>query len=133
MKIMSVKQAVYQELMDYLSSNKNIAESELLKSGYVVEIAGKIEASFVLEKLDTGDLWLKQLYITQAKAAKLPVLLESILQIARKREAKIIYVHSHQPVVDILLDALKFRLEKNHEMVSKNPLLSGNWWSYHVS
>lgn len=132
-KIMPVKHAVYEQLVDFLERNQNIDKQLVLHNGYVVEISGRIEASFILEKLESDDLWLKQLYITQAEAAKLPVLLETILQLARKREAKTVYVHSHQPVVDILLEALKFQQEMNNKIISKNPSMTGNWWSYHVS
>ena len=133
MKIMQVKDAVYEQLEDYLHRNENLDRQFLLKKGYVVEISGKIEASFLLDELKPGAMWLKQLYITQGEAGKLPVLLETILQLARKQEAKKVYVHSHQPVVDILLEALQFHLEKNNELFAGKPLLRGNWWSYHVS
>lgn len=101
--------------------------------GYIVEIDGEIEASFILDELDSGALWLKQLYITQTEAAKLPILLETILQLARSQEAKTVYVHSHQPVVDILLEALQFTIENNLTVFPKKPVMIGNWWSYHVS
>ncbi|MHA6250668.1 GNAT family N-acetyltransferase [Oceanobacillus sp. CAU 1775] len=133
MKIMSVKQAVYKELQDYLDRNEYISKNVLLENGYVVEISGKIEGSFVLEEIDEATLWLKQLYITQAQAAKLPALLETILQLARKRNAKSVYVHSHQPVVDILLEALKFQVTENKLSIPTKPSASGSWWSYHVS
>lgn len=133
MKIMPVKHAVYEQLMDYLERNDNINKELLLQKGYVVEISGQIEASFILEELDADVLWLKQLYITQRKAAKLPVLLETILQLARKRQAKFVYVHSHQPVVDILLEALSFQPEKQNKFIAEKSLMTGSWWSYQVS
>lgn len=133
MKIMPVKHAVYEQLEDYLERNDNINKQLLLQKGYVVEISGQIEASFILEELDADILWLKQLYITQSKAAKLPVLLETILQLARKREAKRVYVHSHQPVVDILLEALSFQPEKQNKFIDEKSLMTGSWWSYQVS
>lgn len=133
MKIMSVKHAVYTELEEYLARNEYIMQDALLESGYVVEISGKIEGSFLLDEIDEGTLWLKQLYITQAQAAKLPVLLETILQLARKHGAKMVYVHSHQPVVDILLEALKFQVSEKQLNIPINPSTSGSWWSYHVS
>ncbi len=130
---MPVKHAVYEQLKDYLERNDNINKQLLLQKGYVVEISGQIEASFILEELDADILWLKQLYITQSKAAKLPVLLETILQLARKREAKRVYVHSHQPVVDILLEALSFQPEKQNKFIDEKSLMTGSWWSYQVS
>ena len=133
MKIMPVKHAVYEQLVDYLERNDNINKQLLLQKGYVVEISGHIEASFILEELESDVLWLKQLYITQSEAAKLPVLLETILQLARKREAKLVYVHSHQPVVDILLEALSFQPEKQNKFIAEKSVMSGSWWSYQVS
>lgn len=133
MKIMPVKHAVYEQLVDYLERNDNINKQLLLKKGYVVEISDHIEASFILEELESDVLWLKQLYITQSEAAKLPVLLETILQLARKREAKLVYVHSHQPVVDILLEALSFQPEKQNKFIAERSVMSGSWWSYQVS
>ena len=103
MKIIPVKRATYEQLDEFLSRNERIDKPLLFDKGFVVEIGGQIEASFILDELDSGGCWLKQLYITQSHAAKLPVLLETILQIARKQEAGIVYVHSHQPVVDLSL------------------------------
>src|SRR5699024_10805509 len=128
MMIKSVKHAVNEDLTTYLERNQNIDRQELLAIGYIVEIDGKIEASFILDELDSGALWVKQLYITQAEAAKLPVLIETILQLARKQEAKTVFVHSHQPVVDILLDALQFKIENNQSEFPLKPVMTGNWW-----
>lgn len=133
MKVLPVKHATYEQLDDFLTRNENIDKPLLVDKGFVVEISGKIEASFILDELDSGGLWLKQLYITKSHAAKLPVLLETILQIARKQQAKAVYVHSHQPVVDILLEALEFQPEKNKLIIPESPITTGSWWSYHVS
>ncbi len=133
MKIMPVKQATYEQLDSFLSRNQNIDKQLLVDKGFVVEIDGQIEASFILDELESGGLWLKQLYITQSHAAKLPVLLETILQIAKQQRASAVYVHSHQPVVDILLEALDFRQEKKQIKIPQNPSRAGSWWSYEVS
>jgi hypothetical protein len=133
MKVMPVSQAEYTKLEDYLERNEKIDARLLANKGYVVEIGGGIEASFVLEEIELNNFWLKQLYITQAHAAKLPVLLETILQIAKSKDAGAVYVHSHQPVVDILLEALKFKREEKEELFSLKPDVSGSWWGYHVS
>ncbi|MED4475656.1 hypothetical protein [Oceanobacillus caeni] len=89
---------------------------------------------FILDEMDEKDAyWLKQLYITRTEANKLPVLLESILTIAKSLKAKSVYVHSHQPVVDILLEALQFHPQKDASFVDKYPLKKGSWWTYNVS
>ncbi|MCF3942747.1 hypothetical protein [Oceanobacillus alkalisoli] len=133
MKVMPVKHATYEQLDEFLSRNERLDKPLLFDKGFVVEIGGQIEASFILDELDSGGCWLKQLYITQSHAAKLPILLETILQIARKQEAGTVYVHSHQPVVDILLESLDFQPEKNKQIIPERPIKSGCWWSYQVS
>lgn len=133
MNVMPVKDATYEQLENFIEKNENIEGRLLSDKGYVVEINGEIEASFVLEEVEFGGLWLKKLFITQSHAAKLPVLLETILQIAKKKEAEAVYVHSHQPVVDILLEALKFEREHKEEIKLLKPDLPGSWWRYHVS
>lgn len=125
---------VSQEKLDYfLQSNPHMNKCSLLQKGYVVEIKGKIEGCFMLEEMEEGTYWLKQLYITQSEAAVLPVLLESILTMAKQQLAKRVYVHSHQPVVDILLEALQFHPQKERAFVNKIDQKDGNWWLYHVS
>lgn len=133
MKIVPVKHANYDKLKSFLEVNESLDRRLLFNQGYVVEIDGKIEGSFLFDELNQHDLWLKQLYITSDKAQSLPVLLEMILQIAKQKEAKTVYVHSHQPVVDILLEALQFQPEKNNEIFAGKPAIKGCWWSYEVS
>lgn len=133
MKVMSVKHATYEQLEKFLAKNKSLDQQLLVNKGFVVELNGEIEASFTLEEVEPNRFWLKQLYITQSHAAKLPILLETILQIAKKKGAQAVYVHSHQPVVDILLEALEFKLEKNKQEIPSNLDIPGAWWSYHVS
>lgn len=133
MKVLPVKHATYEQLDDFLNRNATIDKPLLFDQGFVVEIDGQIEGSFILEELESGGVWLKQLYITQSHAAKLPVLLETILQIAKHQHAKAVYVHSHQPVVDILLEALHFEPEEIQFEIPEKPVTTGNWWSYYVS
>lgn len=133
MKIIPVKHVEYDKLERFLDRNATLDKNLLFLNGYVVEIDGRIEGTFLLDELKPGVLWLKQLYITPKNAAKLPVLLETILQLAKHQEAKSVYVHSHQPVVDILLEALQFHPEINSDFIAEKPLPNGNWWSYQVS
>jgi hypothetical protein len=63
----------------------------------------------------------------------LPFLIEGILTLAKEHEVKGVYVHSHQPTVDIILEALQFHPQKEHVLVDKYPVTHGNWWSYRVS
>lgn len=133
MQIYKVEEADEEAVNDFLYRNNNVSKEPLLAHGYVVEMNGRIDGCFVLEPMEDGHYWLKQLYITQSEAKKLPVLLEGILVIAKKIEAKCVYVHSHQPVVDILLEALQFKREGQIELKKMDSQKNGNWWTYNVS
>jgi N-acetylglutamate synthase-like GNAT family acetyltransferase len=133
MRLIRANQVSVEKMEEFLTHNQNVKKDGLMKHGYVVEMDGKIEGCFVLEEMDNEMYWLKQLYITQTQAARLPVLLESILALAKEQHAKTVYVHSHQPVVDIILDALQFHPQKENTFVDKRANQNGNWWSYQVS
>lgn len=122
------------DLVDaFLVKNPEINKHALLTSGHVVEIKGKIIGCFILERMEADLYWLKQLYITKSAAAKLPLLVETILVLAKKNEAKEVYVHSHQPMIDILLEALQFHQQETHTFLSKLQISKGRWWLYRVS
>lgn len=121
------------KINQFLEKNSSVVKDSLLQTGYVVEINEQIEGCFILETMEEGIYWLKQLYITQSEAGKLPVLLESILTLAKQQQAKRVYVHSHQPVVNILLEALQFHPQKENVFVDKYNVDKGSWWAYHVS
>lgn len=123
----------YDRLKVFLEKNQTVDKVNLLKNGYVVEIQDEIEGCFILEMMREGEYWLKQLFITKEHAAMLPVLLEAILTLAKQQRAIVVYVHSYQPVVDILLEALQFHPQKEKDFVDKHEINKGNWWSYSVS
>ncbi|WP_087973640.1 hypothetical protein [Oceanobacillus rekensis] len=133
MKILLAKEASYVNLEEFFGKNPNVNQKSVYEKGYVVEIDNKIEGCFVLDQLETDIYWLKQLYITQSEAGRLPILLEAILTLAKQQHAKSIYVHSHQPVVDILLEALQFHPQKEKMFEDKYPVSNGSWWAYNVS
>jgi N-acetylglutamate synthase-like GNAT family acetyltransferase len=133
MNLIRANQVSVEKMEAFLLNNENVKKDGLMRHGYVVELNGNIEGCFVLEEIDDEMYWLKQLYITQQEAAKLPVLLESILVLAKEKDAKTVYVHSHQPIVDIILDALQFHPQKEKLIVDKHTNHEGNWWSYQVS
>lgn len=133
MNLITAYSAPKEKLDHFLKNNQNVNKESLLKLGYVVEIEEQIQGCFSLERVDDGVYWLKQLYITKAKAAKLPILLESILNLAKEQDAKKVYVHSHQPVVDVLLEALQFHPQKEENFVDNSSKQEGNWWEYNVS
>jgi N-acetylglutamate synthase-like GNAT family acetyltransferase len=125
-----VNQALLQQFLD---ANQAIKQASLLEHGYVVEWQDKIIGCFELEKVEHRVYWLKQLYIIQSEAGKLPVLLEYILLFAKQQYAKLIYAHSEQPVTDLLLHSLQFSLQTEQLDLLRNKMKKGNWWSYKVS
>lgn len=134
MNIIPANEVTEEQLEEFFTRNENLDKNGIVEKGFVVEINSKIEGCFMLDQMEEKDVyWLKQLYITSSEANKLPVLIESILAIAKSKEAKRVYVHSHQPVVDILLEALQFHPQTDRKFVDKYPLKKGNWWTYSVS
>lgn len=120
-------------LEQFLECNKEIQKTSLIERGYVVEWKGKIIGCFELDVLEKGVYWLRQLYIIQNEAAKLPMLLEYILIYAKKKNASCIYAHSEQPVTDLLLQSLQFSLQTEQiDLLRKQSSRKGNWWTYKV-
>lgn len=133
MKIKSARHTSIEKLETFLATAPDFNKETLYLDGYIVEIDQEIKGCFVLAKLEDDIYWLKQLYITKEKAGHLPVLLETILQMTKEKQAQRLYVKSHQPVVDLLLEALQFypqRSEQIHIDVDKKV---GNWWAHDVS
>jgi len=133
MDIIPVNVVPEEELHEFLVKNKHVKKESLLDYGYVVKINQTIEGCFVLDPLEEDAYWLKQLYITQTEANRLPFLLETILTLAKQKQMKNVYVHSHQPVVDLLLEALQFYRKEEAVLVDNPPANKGHWWAYNVS
>lgn len=120
-------------LDEFLKNNEHIDRKSLAKQGYIAMKQEEIIGCFVLELVEDDLYWLKQLYVTKSAATILPVLLEAILVLAKEKYAKEVYVHSHQPMVDILLEALQFHPKQESIFADKHPRQKGTWWSYRVS
>ncbi|WP_269410495.1 hypothetical protein [Lentibacillus daqui] len=133
MNLVATKHVSIEKVEHFLQQNRDVNGNALMQHGYVVEIEQQIEGCFILEPMEPGVYWLKQLHVTKKCAPSLAVLLESVLAIAKQRHAKSVYVHSHQPVVDLLLDALQFHPQKKNEFVDSQQMKEGNWWVYNVS
>ncbi|HLS09944.1 hypothetical protein [Lentibacillus sp.] len=133
MELIAANYASEEKLERFLENNKDVKRDILLEKGYVVELKGQIEGCFVIDTVDDDIYWLKQLYVTKNAAASLPILLESILALAKEKQAKQLFVHSHQPMVDVLLEALQFSPQKENALVSDYPDNNGSWWTYNVS
>lgn len=118
----------------FFATNKHLNNDQFLKDGYLVEKDAQIIGCFMIERVTVDTYWLKQLYITQSAAELLPSLLEMVLMFAKQRQVKKIYVFSHQPTVDIILEALQFQEEHSHPIVvNSHNYSSGKWWTYNVS
>lgn len=133
MILIKADKVVSARIEHFLKVNEIVNRDHLLESGYVVSLNDEIIGCFILETIEADIYWLKQLYIIESEAMKLPILLETILNLAKKQEAKRIFVHSHQLVVDLLLKALQFYPQKGDRIVDQLPKSTGNWWSYNVS
>src|SRR5699024_12042242 len=117
----------------FLQTTQEFNKDGLLQDGYVVEIEEEIKGCFVLATIEKDIYWLKQLYIAKEAAAHLPVLLETILQMSKGKQAKKIYVNSHQPVVDLLLEALQSNPQPKQELGMELGSKEGSGWPYQVS
>ncbi|TQS72149.1 hypothetical protein DX933_14290 [Ornithinibacillus gellani] len=133
MKIIPAVKANEEKVAAFTEINQEIDKERLLSAGYVVEIQQEIQGCFVLSTMEEADeYWLQQLFITKQAMSNLPVLLEMIVVITKGKQAKKLYIHSHQPVVDLLLDALQFH-EQQHHTLPNQARKQGKWWAYHVS
>lgn len=133
MELIKATDAIYEELNAFLMKNEKIDGRTLANHGYVIRNGGQIIGCFVLEMQGEADSWLKQLYIEKEFAGRLPILMETILQLAKQQQAKSVYVHSHQPVLDILLEALQFHPQEEADLSVDQPCRPGNLWTYQVS
>ncbi|MEI3604236.1 hypothetical protein SPD48_00910 [Pseudogracilibacillus sp. SE30717A] len=131
MNIIEASHVPKERLERFLENNDQVEISSLLDTGYVVECDEKIIGCFELAPIENGAFWLKQLYIIQNEAVKLPVLLEFVLIFAKQKEAKVVYAHSEQPVTDLLLESLSFSLQTNQSLQLQQAVKrKGHWWSY---
>lgn len=133
MKMVQARVADPKKVEHFLMKNEAINAEQLLENGFVVEIDDAIKGCFVIEPLDQETYWLRQLYMTQEEILALPLIIESIVQRAQERNIKNIYVHSHQQVVDELLETLEFYPQTAPKPVDKDTFNKGNWWVYAVS
>lgn len=133
MELILAKNVSHARLDKFLGDNPDVDKSLLIEKGYVVQIDEQIEGCFVVDVMDSGVHWLKRLHVTKRAAEGLPVIIESILTIAKENQATCVYVHSQQPLVDILLESLQFSPQKDAETVNIPARDNGNWWAYHVS
>lgn len=133
MKMVQASGADPKKVEHFLMKNEAINAEQLLEKGFVVEIDDAIKGCFVIEPLDQETYWLRQLYMTQEEIIALPLIIESIVHRAQERNIKNIYVHSHQQVVDELLETLEFYPQTAPKSVDKGKVQQGKWWAYAIS
>jgi hypothetical protein len=133
MKVLQATEVPIEKVEAFISTTDQVDKDSLLQDGYLVEIQDEIKACFVLSTVKGDIYWLKQLYIAKEAAMNLPVLFETIIVLVKEKQAKKLYVHSHQPVVDILLGALQFHPQKDALDIQSYQQKEGNWWAYEVS
>ncbi|MDY0404552.1 hypothetical protein P5G51_003235 [Virgibacillus sp. 179-BFC.A HS] len=133
MKIVAAYRIPKPEIDQFLQTTDKVNKENLLENGYVLVIGDKIKGCFILQPVEPEIYWLKQLHIAPEAAGKLPVLLETIVQMTKEKQAEKLYVQSHQPVVDILLDALQFYPQKQGIQQVNKQKNGGKWWAYKVS
>ncbi|GIO24735.1 hypothetical protein [Oceanobacillus sp. J11TS1] len=133
MQIYQVKEAKLELVEEFIHNNEMAIGKKLTGQSYVIEINGRIEGCFDLERLDESTYWLKQLHLNKEHVQKLFVVFESVLIIARKNNIKCVYVHNQSPVVDILLESLQFKRESDVTFKGIKSEKTGNWWAYQVS
>lgn len=132
MKVILASDVAKEHLEEFLHHNQHIELTTLITTGYVVELGDKIIGCFALDPISEDAFWLKQLYVIQHEAVKLPVIVEMILAIARARQAKVIYAHSEQPVTDLLLESLSFSLQPQQAETVPAQNDKGHWWTYSI-
>jgi len=100
------------------------------KTSYVIEENGSLISWFQLEFVAKNDVWLKKLFIIQNEALKLPTVLHAIINFANENNVLTLYVHSKQPVTDLLLSSFSFTLQTYEQLQPFQLMKEGRWWLY---
>lgn len=132
MEIIQAADVEKERLERFLHYNIHIELAILLKDGYIVSSNEEIIGCFSLESLGNDAYWLRQLYVVQHEAIKLPRIVETVLTIAKEKQAKVIYAHSEQPVTDLLLQSLSFSLQQEQKETVPRKCDKGHWWTYSI-
>lgn len=133
MKLIKASKLPLELVNVFLESNQQINKEHVLQSGYIIEVNHKICGCFVLEHIEKGLYVLQQFFVTTTDAMKIPVLVESILLLAKQKGASEIFVHSHKLMIDMILEALQFHPQECCGFLDKYTKNEGKWWSYAIS
>jgi len=98
-------------------------------ASYCIEDDGEIISLCQLDVHTDGAGWLKKLFITRQQATKLPDVLQTIIRFAETKRAKQLYVHSKQPLTDLLLLSSSFTIDERSNVQHFNDEQTGTWWS----
>ncbi|HEY4600790.1 MAG TPA: hypothetical protein VIG73_05875 [Cerasibacillus sp.] len=118
-------------LESFIKTATSLDKGHLIKEGYVIQTNDCIKGCFILTQVSDEDYWLKQLFIHPEMTRNLPILLETIIMMTRELNGRKLYIHSHQVLLDIILDALYFEKTRDIPSALENiQKQSGKWWHY---
>ncbi|WP_112182208.1 hypothetical protein [Paraliobacillus zengyii] len=103
-------------------------EQEIWESGYLVKNEDEqvAYAFFMLQPVEENAFWLKNFYIKQVLAPSYVLgLIEVCIEVARKKEASKLYVHSQQKTIRDLVEQLGFELIDEPAFQRES---TGEWW-----
>lgn len=123
------------DLYSFITRHELLANSRQFndKTSYVIEDHGRIITWFQIDYINQVDMWLKKLFIVQTEALKLPTVLHTIIRFAYENDIARMYVHSKQPVTDLLLNSFSFTLQSDQHLQSFQAAEEGNWWYYSLA
>ena len=130
LRIIKASQLSEKDVYDFLKNAHQIDIQSVLKSGYLLEIDGKICGCFVLEEMTDHIFELKKFYLISTEAIKIPPLFEAILTIAKEKKAKKVYVYSQKLMTDIILESFNFYPQEDTVFPKKEGEDEGKWWFY---
>lgn len=132
MELKEARSVNQNDLYHFITRHQLLANSRPYndKMSYVIEDDGRIISWFQIDHINEADIWLKKLFIAQAEALKLPEVLQAILQFAYEHKVRTMYVHSKQPVTDLLLNSFSFTLQSAEHLQAFQEREEGNWWHY---
>lgn len=127
MEIIRAKDIPKQQLTTFLGNHPHIDKELIIHEGYVVKLNTQIVGCFVLQQLQGGICWLRQLFVIKKIAKQLPILIEWITIYAKESGYVKVIVKSHNENTNFLLNALQFYEDK----IDGDP--HSNWWAYDLN
>lgn len=134
MKLIKASAVKESDLNTFIGQQQILYKTDSIseKTSYVIEDESTIISLFQMELVEGQNGWLKKLFITKNDALKLPAVLHTIIQFAKEQNIRTIYVHSKQPVTDLLLSSSSFTLQPLETLRPFQNEKQGNWWFYSI-